>query len=138
MRYIKKYKVFESKNDEVEEEIKDILIELEDEDFQITYDRKSNTFFNEKTPGVYIQITIRLDKNMKLNRLMGAPVKTFKWGDVKETILRLFNWYQNYTNFCRFEILGLGNAFKEFKEESDFEIFPDSRLISQLYIYARL
>ena len=74
MKHLKTYKIFEAFTEELLLDIRDILYELEDNGFNIKQDRRSIS---------NIKIEITADFKFKLN-------------DVKNTLLRIFDYNNNY------------------------------------------
>ena len=109
MRYLKPYKLFESRIDYLENYVHDILLELEDDkglQVEISRIRKDNE--GPDRPGgrritstdIYLEVYIRRpfgSENREIpgvvNPQGGYPGNLFFWYEIKETIIRLTEWY---------------------------------------------
>ena len=110
MRYLKTYtKLFESRIDYLENYVHDILLELEDDkglQVEISRIRKDNE--GPDRPGgrritstdIYLEVYIRRPwgaENREIpgvvNPQGGYPGNLFFWYEIKETIIRLTEWY---------------------------------------------
>jgi hypothetical protein len=97
MKYLKSYKIFESRIDDMEDIIRDILIELEDQGLQIEIDRTRKDVESSSIKG-YTDTFIEV----RIMRPWGSPDRVipgylFFWYEVKESIIRLNNWYYEYS-----------------------------------------
>ena len=111
MKYIKTYKIFESDINHIEDEVGDILLELEDRGFQVSIDRirqdvEDDTLQRKvKRTDVYLEVYIRRPFGSKDRVIPGAPEPpsgkypgpVFLWFEVKEAVVRLNNWYYDYS-----------------------------------------
>lgn len=107
MKYLKTYKLFESRIDDMEDEIKDILLELEDLGLQVEMDRTRKDVERSSTGYTDTFIEVRI------MRPFGSPDRVvpdvpqppggkypgnlFFWYEVKDAIIRLNNWYYDYS-----------------------------------------
>jgi hypothetical protein len=104
MKWIKKYTLFEASRlvDDIEDYIGDILIELEDIGFQIEY-RKD---VKDKEDEIYLEIRIirpwgspsRVIPNVPAPPGGKYPGDVFIWREVKDSIIRLNDWYYSYSD----------------------------------------
>lgn len=83
MKHLKTYKLFESADINI---IKDILLDLEDEGFEVSVRNKSTEWRHRD----YIEIIIKKHTPGHNGGLMGFE---FIWRDFKETIFRLMDYY---------------------------------------------
>jgi len=80
MKYIKTYKIFESESNEYLDDIKDILLELEDDGFRTRLSIDKLDYLSDN-PIKFIAIS---------NRLNGfSPYTPFEFVDIKDPLLRL-------------------------------------------------
>jgi hypothetical protein len=108
MRYLKTYKIFESRIDYLENYVHDILLELEDDkglQVEISRIRKDveiepEKFLNKLRTDIYLEVYIRRPwgaENREIpgvvNPQGGYPGNLFFWYEIKETIIRLTEWY---------------------------------------------
>jgi len=93
MKHLKRYKLFESFDLDI---IKDILLDLEDEQFTIEINNRASIFIPNKTLkrdfrySKYTEIIITRRVSGHNGGLMGFE---FIWRDVKDTIFRLMDYY---------------------------------------------
>lgn len=108
MKYIKSYKIFESRIDDMEDIIRDILIELEDQGLQIEIDRTRKDVESSSIKGytdTFIEVRIMRPWGSPDRVIPGVPQppggkypgNLFFWYEVKESIIRLNNWYYEYS-----------------------------------------
>lgn len=113
MKHLKKYKLFESRLDidEFENYISDILLELEDEGLQVNISRTRKDIEDDtlqrKTirTDIFIEISIyrpfgspdRVIQTRPGSAGVKYPGKLFFWYEVKEAIIRLNDWYYEYS-----------------------------------------
>jgi len=111
VKYIKSYKIFESRIDDMEDEIKDILLELEDNGLQIEIDRTRKD--REDRSSGRTQVFTDTFIEVRIMRPIGSPDRVVPgvpqppggkypgnllfWYEVKESIIRLNNWYYEYS-----------------------------------------
>lgn len=99
MRYLKSYKLFESIS---KDDINDIFLGLEDDGFIIDF---GNISIDRNTPLRYI-IDISLPRGSGKREIPGAPKPpgglypegVFLWMEVKDYIIRLNDYYYNYSS----------------------------------------
>jgi hypothetical protein len=108
VKYIKSYKIFESRIDDMEDIIRDILIELEDQGLQIEIDRTRKDVESSSIKGytdTFIEVRIMRPWGSPDRVIPGVPQppggkypgNLFFWYEVKESIIRLNNWYYEYS-----------------------------------------
>ena len=114
MKHLKTYKLFESRNDDMEDNIQDILLELEDIGLQIEMDRtrkdKDYTFSPDGSPikgytSTFIEVRIMRPFGAPDRVIPGVPQppsgkypgNLFFWYEVKDAIIRLNDWYYEYS-----------------------------------------
>lgn len=112
MKHLKTYKLFESNIDDFEENVRDILLELEDEGLQIEIDRtrkdKDYPFSPDGSPiegNTFIEARIMRPWGSPQRVIPGAPEppggtypgNIFLWKEVKDAIVRLNDWYYEYS-----------------------------------------
>ena len=93
MKHIKSYKIFESRIEDLEDNVKDILLELEDEGFQIEISRISKDVYLKVG---YISYYQRTDVflEVRISRSWDSPKGgIIIWGEIKDVIIRLTEWY---------------------------------------------
>jgi hypothetical protein len=104
MKHIKTYKIFESTEPNIKEDIKDIFLELEDAGFDVKVDtRWLRTFNTEEHIGYLVKI--------KIASILG-DVKTFLLEDVYEDILTLKSYIKEMGFFID-EIKGWAKVVKD-------------------------
>lgn len=89
MKYLKSYKVFESRIQDLENNVQDILLELEDEGFQIEMSRISKDVEDDTLQRVIKRTDVFLE--VRVSRPLSYPI--FIWREVKDAIIRLTEWY---------------------------------------------
>ncbi len=92
MKHIKSYKIFESRIEDLEDNVKDILLELEDEGFQIEISRISKDVDDDTLQ----RRTIRTDVFLEVRVLRpwnSQPGGIIIWREIKDVIIRLTEWY---------------------------------------------
>lgn len=107
MKHLKSYKLFESRIDDMEDEIRDILLELEDNGLQIEIDRTRKDVEGSKTgyTDTFIEVRIMRPFGSPDRVVPGAsqpprgkyPGNLFFWYEVKDAIIRLNDWYYDYS-----------------------------------------
>ena len=112
MRYLKSYKIFESDIDDLENYVQDILRELEEDKglhVEISRIRKDveiepDKFFNKMRTDTYLEVYIRRPSGSEnreipgiVNPQGGYPGNLFFWYEIKDTIIRLTEWYYEYS-----------------------------------------
>lgn len=99
MRHLKTYKLFESNIDDFEDNVRDILLELEDDGFQI------HIFSYKKHSDIIVEVRIMRPYGSPQRVIPGAPEppggtypgNIFLWKEVKDAIVRLNEWYYEYS-----------------------------------------
>jgi hypothetical protein len=107
MKKLKKYTLFETSRlvDDIEDYVGDILIELEDIGFQIEISR-SRKDVKDKEDEIYLEIRIMRPWGSPSRVIPNAPVPpggkypgdVFIWREVKDSIIRLNDWYYSYSD----------------------------------------
>lgn len=105
MRHLKTYKLFESNIDDFEDNVRDILLELEDERFQIEIDRTRKDIEGKKNSDIIVEVRIMRPWGSPQRVIPGAPEppggtypgNIFLWKEVKDAIVRLNEWYYEYS-----------------------------------------
>ncbi len=111
MKHIKTYKIFESCIDDFEDVIRDILLELEDLGLQVEIDRSRKDIEDDtlqrkvKRSEVFVEVRIMRPWNSPRRSIPGAPAppggtypgNIFLWKEVKDAIIRLNEWYYEYS-----------------------------------------
>jgi len=107
MKHLKSYKLFESRINDMEDEIKDILIELEDNGLQIEMDRtrKDVEGSSKGYTDTFIEVRIMRPYESPDRVIPGVPQppggkypgNLFFWYEVKDAIIRLNDWYYEYS-----------------------------------------
>lgn len=108
MKHLKTYKLFESNIDDFEDNIKDILLELEDAGLQIEIDRTRKDKENSSIKGssdIFIEVRIMRPFGAPDRVVPGVsqppsgkyPGNLFFWYEVKDAIIRLNDWYYEYS-----------------------------------------
>jgi len=107
MRYLKSYKLFESRIQYLEDDVHDILLELEDEGFQIEISRISKDVEDDtlqritKRTDVFLEVRVlrpwgsedRVIPNTPTPPSGKYPGNIFIWREIKDAIIRLTEWY---------------------------------------------
>ena len=108
MKHLKSYKIFESRIADFEDNVQDILLELEDEGFQIEMSRihkdveiAPEKFFNKLRTDVFLEVRImrpwgspdRVIPNTPTPPSGKYPGNIFIWREIKDAIIRLAEWY---------------------------------------------
>ena len=105
MRHLKTYKLFESNIDDFEDNVRDILLELEDAGFQIEIDRTRKDIEGKKNSDIIVEVRIMRPWGSPQRVIPGAPEppggtypgNIFLWKEVKDAIVRLNEWYYEYS-----------------------------------------
>ena len=107
MKHLKSYKLFESRINDMEDEIKDILIELEDNGLQIEMDRtrKDVEGSSKGYTDTFIEVRIMRPYESPDRVIPGVPQppggkypgNLFFWYEVKDAIIRINDWYYEYS-----------------------------------------
>jgi hypothetical protein len=107
VRHIKPYKLFESRIQDLEDNVRDILLELEDEGFQIEMSRISKDVEDDtlqrrtKRTDVFLEVRVlrpwgsedRVIPNTPTPPGGKYPGNIFIWREIKDAIIRLTEWY---------------------------------------------
>jgi hypothetical protein len=129
VKHLKSYKLFESHIQDLEDDVHDILLELEDEGFQIEMSRISKDveiepekFFNKLRTDVFLEVRVlrpwgsedRVIPNTPTPPSGKYPGNIFIWREIKDAIIRLTEWY--YSQSIHEPI---NKKDKQFKEVAD-------------------
>ena len=108
MKHLKSYKLFESRIEDLEDDVRDILLELEDEGFQIEISRISKDveidtegYFCHNRTDVFLEVRVmrpwgspdRVIPNTPTPPGGTYPGNILIWREVKDAIIRLTEWY---------------------------------------------
>lgn len=107
MKHIKTYKIFESSESNIKEDIKDIFLELEDAGFDVKVDTRSRPQFRTFNTEEHIGYLVKI----KIASILG-DVKTFLLEDVYEYILTCKS-YLKEMGFSITEIKGWAKVVKD-------------------------
>lgn len=91
MKYLKTYKIFESSIDDVLDDIKDILLEIED--IGLTY-KISEPFYISTGTGPGIKDGKKKTKCISIHNSAEIRKYSNKWSDVKDCVLRLIEYLE--------------------------------------------
>ena len=111
MKHLKTYKLFESRINDMEDNIQDILLELEDIGLQIEMDRTRKDVEDDtlqrrvKRTDVFVEVRIMRPFGAPDRVIPGVPQppggkypgNLFFWYEVKDAIIRLNDWYYEYS-----------------------------------------
>jgi hypothetical protein len=128
MKYLKSYKLFESSIEDLEDNVRDILLELEDIGLQIEIDRTHKDVEDDtlqrrvKRTDVLVEVRIMRPFGAPDRVIPGVPQppsgkypgNLFFWYEIKDAIIRLNDWYYEYS----------GNEFTSFINSFGFYDYP--------------
>ena len=111
MKYLKSYKLFESSIEYLEDNVRDILLELEDIGLQIEIDRTHKDVEDDtlqrrvKRTDVFVEVRIMRPFGAPDRVIPGVPQppsgkypgNLFFWYEIKDAIIRLNDWYYEYS-----------------------------------------
>lgn len=110
MRYLKTYtKLFESNIEDLENYVHDILLELEEDSLQFSISRIRKDVEDDiqrkvKRTDVFLEVYINRPwgaENREIPEIVnpqgGYPGNLFFWYEIKDTIIRLTEWYYEYS-----------------------------------------
>ena len=141
MKHLKSYKIFESRIEDFEDNVQDILLELEDEGFQIEISRihkdveiEPEKFFNKLRTDVFLEVRIlrpwgspdREIPNLPSPPGGKYPGNLFFWFEIKDAIIRLTEWY--YSQSIHKPIDKKDKQFKEVADGVKVALSMDSPL----------
>ncbi len=134
MKHLKSYKVFESRIQDLEENVRDILLELEDEGFQIEISRISKDVEDDtiqrrtKRTDVFLEVRVLRPPGSPDRVISNIGWKSgsyrgnvFIWKEIKDAIIRLTEWY--YSESIYDPIDKNPNAYRWEKEESPLRFY---------------
>lgn len=142
MRHLKSYKIFESASiDELEDNVRDILLELEDDGFQIVISRISKLKVGKNYSDLFLEIYIRRPYGSPDRVINDAPAppsgkypgNIFIWREIKDAIIRLNDWYydhrpNNYSPGIDYKIESeLAKIGIKYESESPFRMYNGGR-----------
>jgi hypothetical protein len=111
VKHLKSYKLFESLIEDLEDNVQDILLELEDIGLQIEIDRTHKDVEDDtlqrrvKRTDVFLEVRImrpfdapdRVIPNVPQPPSGKYPGNLFFWYEVKDAVIRLNDWYYEYS-----------------------------------------
>ena len=135
MKHLKSYKLFESRIEDLEDNVQDILLELEDEGFQIEMSRISKDveiepekFFNKLRTDVFLEVRVMRPWGSPDRVIPNAPTPpsgTYSgniliWREVKDAIIRLTEWYYSESIY---EPIDKETIYRTEKDDSPLRFF---------------
>ncbi len=135
MKHLKSYKLFESRIEDLEDDVKDILLELEDEGFQIEISRISKDveidtegYFCHNRTDVFLEVRVmrpwgssdRVIPNSPTPPGGTYPGNIFIWREVKDAIIRLTEWYYSESIY---EPIDKETIYRTEKDDSPLRFF---------------
>jgi hypothetical protein len=136
MRYLKTYKIFESESRivDLEDNVQDILLELEDEGFQIEMSRISKDVEDDtlkrrtKRTDVFLEVRVlrpwgsedRVIPNTPTPPSGKYPGNIFIWREIKDAIIRLTEWYYSESIY---EPIDKETIYRTEKDDSPLRFF---------------
>lgn len=135
MKHLKSYKLFESHIEDLEDNVQDILLELEDEGFQIEMSRISKDveiepekFFNKLRTDVFLEVRVMRPWGSPDRVIPNAPTPpsgTYSgniliWREVKDAIIRLTEWYYSESIY---EPIDKETIYRTEKDDSPLRFF---------------
>ena len=126
MKHIKSYKIFESRIEDLEDNVKDILLELEDEGFQIEISRISKDVYLKVG---YISYYQRTDVflEVRISRSWDSPKGgIIIWGEIKDVIIRLTEWYYSQSIY---EPIDKETVYRTDKDDSPLRFFRGNKYV---------
>lgn len=88
MKYLKSYKIFESSNEDIIEDIRDLLVDLEDQYFSVSVFKRRVDY---STTNEDVFISIYKEKKSDFDSL-----DIFKYSDIEFYVERLINYMYDY------------------------------------------
>ena len=135
MKHLKSYKLFESHIEDLEDNVQDILLELEDEGFQIEMSRirkdveiEPEKFFNKLRTDVFLEVRVMRPWGSPDRVIPNAPTPpsgTYSgniliWREVKDAIIRLTEWYYSESIY---EPIDKETIYRTEKDDSPLRFF---------------
>ena len=126
MKHLKPYKLFESRIVDLENNVQDILLELEDEGFQIEMSRISKDVEDDtlqrRTVRTDVFLEVRVLRPWGDRVIPNTPTPPrFIWREIKDAIIRLTEWY--YSESIYDPIDKNPNAYRWEKAESPLRFY---------------
>ena len=135
MNHIKSYKLFESNIEDLENYVQDLLRDLEDNGLQVTISRirkdveiEPEKYFNKTRTDIYLEVYISRhwgSENREIpgvvNPQGGYPGNLFFWYEIKETIIRLTEWY--YSVYGMYDSIDKETIYRTDKDNSPLRFF---------------
>ena len=119
MKHIKSYKIFESRIEDLEDNVKDILLELEDEGFQIEISRISKDVDGDTLQRRTIRTDVFLE--VRISRPWGSTKGgIIIWREIKDVIIRLTEWYYSQSIY---EPIDKETVYRVDKDDSPLRLF---------------
>lgn len=123
MKHIKSYKIFESRIEDLEDNVKDILLELEDEGFQIEISRISKDVDDDTLQRVTKRTDVFLE--VRVSRPWGSPKGgIIIWREIKDVIIRLTEWYYSQSIY---EPIDKETVYRTDKDDSPLRFFRGNK-----------
>ena len=134
MKHLKSYKLFESRIEDFEDNIQDILLELEDIGLQIEIDRTHKDVEDDtlqrriKRTDVFVEVRImrpfgspdRVIPDVPQPPSGKYPGNLFFWYEIKDTIIRLTEWYYSEGGY---EPIDKNSEYRWEKDKSPLRFF---------------
>jgi hypothetical protein len=129
MKYLKSYNLFESHIDNIEDIIKEILIELQDAGLQIEISKIRKDVEGSSIEDIFLEVRIMRPFDSPGRVLPDAPqalrmfgkYSGFFWYEVKDAIIRLNDWYYDFANELRPDLIVKNNLnFRMFRGGAEF------------------
>jgi len=140
VKHLKSYKIFESRIENLEDDVRDILLELEDEGFQIEISRTSKDVeiehmkrwrpekVNKLRTDVFLEVRVmrpwgspdRVIPNTPTPPGGTYPGNILIWREVKDAIIRLTEWYYSESIY---EPIDKETIYRTEKDDSPLRFF---------------
>ena len=130
-----KFRIVKESIDEVEDDIRDILVDLEDIGLQINIDRirkdveiDPERYFNKTKTDIYLEVYIARPWG-SANRIIpgvvnpegGYPGNLLFWYEIKDSIIRLTEWY--YLTYGMYDPIDKDTKYRSDKDKSPLRFF---------------
>jgi hypothetical protein len=115
MKYIKSYKIFESSYDELLEDIRDLLVDLEDQDFSVNVFKRRVDY---STTNEDIFVSIYKERKPNPASDLSRFNDLFKYSDVSFYV-------ESLVNFMKYYNYSLRNDLNELQVQTRFIINPN-------------
>jgi len=135
VKHLKSYKLFESRIEDLEDDVRDILLELEDDGFQIEISRISKDveidtegYFCHNRTDVFLEVRVmrpwgspdRVIPNTPTPPGGTYPGNILIWREVKDAIIRLTEWYYSESIY---EPIDKETIYRTEKDDSPLRFF---------------